>query len=408
MLARVRRVALDIARVRGLFPSLSDGFVHLDGPAGSLVPESVALAVGATMQLPIGNTGGAFPSSVRAGELRDAARGAMADLIGGTPGGVVLGPSMTTLTYVLSRALAKTWRAGDEVIVSRLDHDANVRPWLQAAAAVGARVRWAEIDIDTCELGAEQYDELLNERTRLVAVTAASNAVGTRPDVRAIADRAHAVGALVYVDAVHAAPHIPLDMAALGADFIAVSAYKWCGPHVAAVVAAPAVLEGLHPDKLIPSPDTVPDRFETGTPPFELFAGVVAAVEHVASLDSDPVAGRRERVLASMTAVEAYEGQLMTRLDQGLRAMQHVTLLGAPARRTPTVSLTVEGMSPRQVTEELARRGICAWDGDYYARELIDALGVSESGGAVRLGLAHYTAADEIEHTLGVFERIRS
>ncbi|MGI8694352.1 MAG: cysteine desulfurase-like protein [Geodermatophilaceae bacterium] len=399
---------LDVARVRGLFPTLCDGFVHLDGPAGSLVPESVAHAVGATMRVPIGNTGGVFPSSVRAGQLRDGARLAMADLVGGDPDGVVLGPNMTTLTYVLSRALAKTWQRGDEIIVSRLDHDANIRPWEQAAVAVGARVRWAEIDIETCELPEWQYDELINERTRLVAVTAASNAVGTRPDVRAIADRAHAAGALMYVDAVHAAPHVPLDTVELGADFIAVSAYKWCGPHVGAVVAAPGVLEGLQPDKLLPSPDSVPDRFETGTPPFELFAGVVAAVEHIAGLTGEYDGDRRKRVLVAMAAVEEYERRLMTRLEQGLRAMPHVTMLGAPARRTPTVSLTVAGMSPRQVTEELARRRICAWDGDYYARELMDALGVSEIGGAVRLGLAHYTAANEVEHTLSVFADLRT
>ena len=399
----------DIARVRGLFRSLSDGYVHLDGPAGSLVPDSVADAVGATMSVAIGNTGGAFASSVRAGELRDAARLAMADLVGGNPEGVVLGANMTTLTYMLSRALGKTWRSGDEVVLSRLDHDANIRPWVQAATAAGAVLRWAEVDTETCELPAAQYAALITERTRLVAVTAASNAVGTRPDVRAIADRAHAVGALVYVDAVHAAPHIPLDIADLGADFVAVSAYKWCGPHVSAVVAAPAVLAGLHPDKLVPSPDQVPDRFETGTPPFELYAGVVAAVDHIAALDGESSGkDRRQRVLSSMAAVEDYERELMERLEQGLRAMPHVRMLGRPARRTPTVSLTVEGMTPRQVTEELARRGICAWDGDYYARELMDSLGLSGSGGAVRLGLAHYTAADEVEHTLDVLDSVRS
>lgn len=391
---------LDVARVRGLFPTLCDGYVHLDGPAGSLVPESVARAVGATMRVPIGNTGGVFPSSVRAGHLRDGARLAMADLVGGDPDGVVLGPNMTTLTYGLSRALAKTWQRGDEIIVSRLDHDANIRPWEQAAAAVGVRVRWAEVDIETCELPEWQYDELLTERTRLVAVTAASNAVGTRPDVRAIADRAHAVGALMYVDAVHAAPHVPLDMAELGADFIAVSAYKWCGPHIGAVVAAPGVLEELQPDKLLPSPDSVPDRFETGTPPFELFAGVIAAVDHIAALTGEVDGDRRKRVLVAMAAVEAYERQLMTRLEQGLRALPHVMMLGAPARRTPTVSLTVAGMTPRQVTEELARRRICAWDGDYYAYELMESLGVGELGGAVRVGLVHYNTTHEVDRLL--------
>ena len=425
---------LDIARIRGLFTTLADGYVHLDGPAGSLVPERVAAAIGGSLRTPIGNLGGAFPSSVRAGQLRDAARTAMADLVGGEPHGVVLGPNMTSLTYTLSRALAKTWHPGDEVVLSRLDHDANIRPWVQAAEASGAIVRWAEIDVETCELPEGQYDGLLTERTRLVAVTAASNAVGTRPAVRGISDRAHALGALVYVDAVHAAPHLPLDLAELGADFVAVSAYKWCGPHISAVIAVPDVLEGLHPDKLLPSPERSPDRFETGTPPFELYAGVSAAVDHIAALytessdtesldterptaespaaespdsaDADlPVAGdpdRRKRVLVSMAAVEAYERELFAVLEQGLRGMPHVTVWGAPALRTPTVSLTIAGRTPRQVTEELGRARICSWDGDYYARELMNTLGLGESGGAVRLGLAHYTSAAEVDYLLDV------
>ncbi|MGI8531418.1 MAG: aminotransferase class V-fold PLP-dependent enzyme [Geodermatophilaceae bacterium] len=438
---------LDIARIRGLFATLADGYVHLDGPAGSLVPESVAAAIGGSLHAPIGNLGGAFPSSVRAGQLRDDARSAMADLVGGEPHGVVLGPNMTSLTYTLSRALAKTWQPGDEVVLSRLDHDANIRPWVQAAEASGATVRWAEIDIESCELPEGQYDDLLTERTRLVAVTAASNAVGTRPSIRGISDRAHALGALVYVDAVHAAPHIPLDLAELGADFVAVSAYKWCGPHISAVIAVPEALEALHPDKLLPSPERSPDRFETGTPPFELYAGVSAAVDHIAALNTEgmntegtdtegtdtespdnadpatahpkdgpdragrrrpadrPVAAgpdRRKRVLLSMAAVEAYERELFAVLEQGLRGMPHVTVWGAPALRTPTVSLTVAGRTPRQVTEELGRARICAWDGDYYARELMDTLGLGESGGAVRLGLAHYTSAAEVDYLLDV------
>lgn len=432
---------LDIARIRGLFTTLADGYVHLDGPAGSLVPESVAAAIAGSLRTPIGNLGGAFPSSVRAGQLRDDARSAMADLVGGEPHGVVLGPSMTSLTYTLSRALAKTWRPGDEVVLSRLDHDANIRPWVQAAEASGATVRWAEIDIETCELPGGQYDDLLTERTRLVAVTAASNAVGTRPAVRGISDRAHALGALVYVDAVHAAPHIPLDLAELGADFVAVSAYKWCGPHISAVIAVPEALEALHPDKLLPSPERSPDRFETGTPPFELYAGVSAAVDHIAALDTEsvdtespdtvdaatadtkdgadragrrrpadlPVAegpDRRKRVLVSMAAVEAYERELFAGLEQGLRGMPHVTVWGAPALRTPTVSLTVAGRTPRQVTEELGRARICAWDGDYYARELMHTLGLGESGGAVRLGLAHYTSAAEVDYLLDVLSEL--
>lgn len=391
----------DIARVRGLFGTLTDGLVHADGPAGSLVPERVASAVSTALARPIGNAGGVFPASQRADQMRESARLAVADLVGGDPAGVVLGPNMTSLTYSMSRALAKSWQPGDQVVVSRLDHDANIRPWLQAAGQLGVDVRWAEIDVETCELPDYQYDNLIGPRTKLVAVTAASNAVGTRPDVRAIADRAHAVGALVYVDAVHAAAHVPLDMATLGADFLAVSAYKWCGPHIGAVVAAPGLLDGLRPDKLLPSPDRVPDRFETGTPAFELFPGVAAAVDHLADLvPSAGPADRRHRILASMAGVESYEAGLLQRLDAGLRQIPGVSVLGRAQHRTPTVSLLVKGLPPRQVVTELLRHGVCAWDGDYYARELMDALGVNELGGATRLGLAHYTSVAEVDHIL--------
>src|SRR3954465_8335528 len=202
---------LDVARVRGLFPGLADGFVHTDGPAGSLLPEGVSRAIAHALRVPIANRGGVFPAAGRAEAIVTAARAAIADLVGGAPAGVVLGPNMTTLTYSVARPLAATWRPGDEVVVSRLDHDANIRPWLQMAERTGALVRWAEVDIETGELPAWQYDELLTERTRLVAVTAASNAIGTRPDVAAIAARAHEAGAVGYVDGAHAAPPTPLD-----------------------------------------------------------------------------------------------------------------------------------------------------------------------------------------------------
>jgi len=254
-------MALDVAAVRARFPALSEGLAQLDGPAGTQVPRAVADAVAGAMSTAVSNRHGAFVSSRRADDIVASARAAVADLVGGDAEGVVLGANMTTITYGLSRALAKTWRPGDEVVLSQLDHDANVRPWLQAADSAGATVRWAKVDPDTCELPVEQYDDLLSERTRLVAVTGASNAVGTRPDVRAISDRAHAVGALVHVDGVHATPHAGVDMTALGADFYATSAYKWAGPHVGATAADPALLEQLRPDKLVPSSDAVPDRF---------------------------------------------------------------------------------------------------------------------------------------------------
>jgi cysteine desulfurase family protein (TIGR01976 family) len=372
-----------------------------------LIPEGVARAVSAALRVPLSNRHGPFPSSARADALVDAARRAFADLAGGEPAGVILGPNMTTITYGLARTLAKTWKVGDEVVVSRLDHDANVRPWMAAAKSAGAVVRWAEIDIETCELPEWQYDELITRRTRLVAVTAASNAVGTRPDVRAIAERAHRVGALTYVDGVHASPHGPIDIAAMGADFFATSAYKWGGPHLGAVVAAPALLESLSPDKLVPSSDVVPDRFETGTPAFELMAGAVAAVDHLAGLDDTATGSRRDRVLASMAAVERYEASVFSRLETGLRSLLHVYVLGSPADRAPTVSFSVEGWKPRAVTEELARRGICAWDGDYYAYELMESLGVGELGGAVRVGLVHYNTTSEVDRLLDALVDLR-
>src|SRR3954467_15499703 len=398
---------LDVARVRGLFPGLADGFVHTDGPAGSLLPEGVSRAIAHALRMPIANRGGVSPAAGRAEAIVTAARAAIADLVGGVPAGVVLGPNMTTLTYSMARTLARTWRPGDEVVVSRLDHDANIRPWVQMAERTGALVRWAEVDIETGELPAWQYDELLTERTRLVAVTAASNAIGTRPDVAAIAARAHAVGALVYVDGAHAAPHGLLDRTALGADFLAVSAYKWCGPHVGAVVADPALLEQMWPDTVLPSSDRIPDRFETGTPQFELLSGVPAAVDHLAGLCGEASGSRRDRLSASMAAVADYEGRLFGWLDDALRAMRHVHVLGCPEDPTPTLSFTVAGMTPRQVTSELSRRGICAWDGDYYARELFDALGVNEAGGAVRLGLLHYNTADEVGYVVDTVAALR-
>ena len=398
---------IDVARVRGLFPALADGFVHTDGPAGSLMPESVARAVAQAIRMPVADRGGVFPASGRAEAIVSAARSAVADLVGGVPAGVILGANMTTLTYGIARTLARTWRPGDELVVSRLDHDANIRPWIQLAEEAGVLVRWAEVDIETGELPVWQYDELLTERTRLVAVTAASNAIGTRPDVAAIAARAHAVGALVYVDGAHAAPHDLLDRRALGADFLALSAYKWCGPHVGAVVADPALLEQMWPDKVLPASDRVPDRFETGTPPFELLAGVPAAVDHLAGLCGEASGSRRDRLRTSMAAVADYEEQLFGWLDDALRAMRHVQVLGLPEQPTPTLSFTVANMTPRQVTSELARRGICAWDGDHYARELFDALGVNEAGGAVRLGLLHYNTADEVGYVIDSVAALR-
>jgi cysteine desulfurase family protein (TIGR01976 family) len=398
-------VSFDVRRVRALYPALADGYAYLDGAAGTQVPQTVIDAIAAAYRGGIGNVGGAFPASGRSDALVAACRQAVADLVGGVPDGVVLGPNMTTLTYRLANALAAGWTRGDEVVVSRLDHDANVRPWVQAAARAGAEVRWAEVDLATGELPAGQYEGLVGGRTRLVAVSAASNVLGTRPDVAAISATAHAAGALVYVDGVHATAHGPVDTAALGADFYATSAYKWSGPHIGAVVADPALLEAIRPDKLASSSDLVPERFEQGTSPFADFAGVTAAVDHLASLTPDATGDRRRRVLASMAAAEAYELELFAVLLGGLEAMGHVTSYGKAARRTATAYFTVAGHDPRQVAEHLAARKVNVWNGHNYAWELTGALAIRDAGSAVRAGLVHYNSREDVDRLLeGVAE----
>jgi len=399
-------MSFDVARVRALYPALADGTAWLDAAAGTQTPQPVIDAIVDAYTLGIGNAHGAFAASARSDAIVAEARRAVADLVGGEPDGVVFGPNMTTLTYRFAATLAKRWGPGDEIIVSRLDHDANVRPWVQAAQAAGAVVRWAEVEVPSGELPAAQYDDLLSERTRLVAVTAASNVLGTMPDVPRIARKAHDAGALVYVDGVHATPHTPIDVTALGADFYATSAYKWCGPHIGAVIAAPALLERLYPDKLASAPDTVPSRFETGTLPFADLAGVAAAVDHLAGLDPDATGPRRRRLLTSMAAVEAYEQAELAHLCKGLSAMPHVRLIGSPARRTATVYFTVDGRTPRQVAEHLAARKINVWDGHCYAWEVTGAFGIRDAGSAVRAGLVHYNDRSDVERLLAAVEEL--
>src|SRR5262252_1614304 len=393
-------MALDVSAVRAGYPALADGYAYLDGAAGTQVPGCVIDAISAAYRSGLGNAGGAFPASKRSDAITAECRQAVADLVGGTADGVILGPNMTTLTYRLAAALAQDWGPGDQVIVSRLDHDANVRPWVQAARHAGATVRWAEVDLPSGELDAGQYDALLTGRTRLVAVTAASNVIGTRPDVAAITAKTRAAGAFSYVDGVHATPHGPTDVAALGADFYATSAYKWSGPHIGAVVADPALLETLQPDKLMPSPDTVPDRFEWGTPPFADLAGAAAAVDHLAGLDPSATGTRRQRLLSSMAAAHDHEQQLFAVLRDGLAAMDKVTLYGNARRRTATAFFNVAGLSPRAVAEHLAGRKVNVWDGNNYAWELAGVLGIRDTGSAVRAGLVHYNDRSDVDRLL--------
>ncbi|MBY8875395.1 cysteine desulfurase-like protein [Micromonospora sp. PLK6-60] len=396
----------DVARVRAAYPALAEGFAHFDGAGGTQTAAPVIDAVAGAMRGATGNRSTAFAPGRRALELVAGARAAVADLLGAEPAGVVLGPSATALTYTLARTLGATWRPGDEVVLSRLDHDANVRPWVQAAEAAGATVRWAEFDPDSGELPAGQYADLVGARTRLVAVTAGSNAIGTVPDVAAIAKTAHAAGALVCVDGVHSVPHGPTDLATLGADFLVTSAYKWSGPHLAAMVADPARWAALRPAKLLPSADAVPDRFEFGTPSFPLLAGVTAAVDHLASLDPAAAGDRRARVRAGLTAAQAHEEAVFDRLLAGLAALPGLTLLGSPARRCPTVSFRLAGLSPADTAAELGAAGLCLSHGDYYAYEYFQRMGLRADGGAVRASVYHYNTVEEVDRLLAELARI--
>jgi cysteine desulfurase family protein (TIGR01976 family) len=311
---------------------------------------------------------------------------------------VVFGRSMTQLTYDVARALAKQWGPGDEVVVTRLDHDANIRPWVQAAAAAGATVRWAGFDRETGELRPEHVAAELSGRTRLVAFTGASNLLGSRTAIAAIAAVARRAGALSYVDGVHLTPHALVDVGMLGADFYACSPYKFCGPHLGVLAAAPELLETVRPDKLLPSSDAVPERFEFGTLPYELLAGTTAAVDFLAGLvpgDGD----RRTRLRRSFAALEEHESELARRLESGLDGIPGVTRLSRASWRTPLVLFTVAGWTPTEVYRELGKSGVNAPAGSFYAVECARWLGLGDAG-AVRAGLAPYTDASDVDRLL--------
>ncbi|MGY1635763.1 cysteine desulfurase-like protein [Geodermatophilus sp. SYSU D00742] len=391
-------MSYDVETVRACFPALRAGTAHFDGPGGSQVPESVAAAVAATLTSPIANRGRVTQAERTADDVVLGARRAVADLVAGDPGGVVFGRSATQLTYDLSRVLSAGWGPGDEVVVTRLDHDANVRPWVQAAHARGATVRWAGFDPATGELPPQAVAAVLSDRTRLVAVTGASNLVGTRPDVAAIAALAHDAGALTYVDGVHLTAHAAVDVRALGADFYTCSPYKFLGPHCGCVVAAPALLETLRPDKLLPSTDAVPERFELGTLPYELLAGTTAAVDFLAGLGG-PEGDRRARLEVGMAALEEHEDRLRERIEDGVRALPGVTVWSRARRRTPTLLLTFAGRDAADAYRFLAGRGVNAPAGSFYAIEASRWLGLGDAGG-LRVGLAPYTDDADVDRLL--------
>ncbi|MBA2419357.1 MAG: cysteine desulfurase-like protein [Nocardioidaceae bacterium] len=388
----------DVERVRSHFPALGHGIAHFDGPGGSQTPDVVGAAVAGVMTSGVSNRGRVTAAERRADDTVTAARLAIGDLLAAPPDGVVFGRSMTQLTYAFSQMLAATWEPGDEVVVTRLDHDANIRPWVQSAERVGATVRWAELDPATGELAADAVAAVMSSRTRLVAVTAASNLIGTRPDVAAIGRLAHNAGAVLYVDGVHYAAHASADVGAIGADLFACSPYKFLGPHCGVVAGRPELLASLRPDKLLPATDEVPERFELGTLPYELLAGTTAAVDFLAAIGPGGGETRRGDLVAAFAAIEEHEDALRLRLEAGLHDLG-ATLYSRAAQRTPTLLFTFDGRDSTELYRFLAARGVDAPAGSFYAIEASRALGLGDDG-AVRVGLAPYTNDDDVDRLL--------
>ena len=411
--------ALDVAACRAQFPALAREIagrpaVFFDGPAGSQVPRSVIDAIGKYLASSNANHGGLFATSRESDALLGAAHEAAADFLGSNePDLTAFGANMTTLTFALSRALARTWGPGDEIVVTRLDHDANVTPWVLAARDAGATVRHVGIRAGDCTLDLDELRACLSPRTRLVAVGCASNAVGTVNPVAEIVELSHQAGALVFLDAVHYAPHRLIDVSAWGCDFLACSAYKFFGPHVGILWGRRELLARLPAYKVRPAADTVPDRWMTGTQSHEGIAGVLAAIEYLADLgrkvDSDRAA-RRPALAAAFAAIGEYENLLAARLLSGLAELPRYRLWGIPGtarldQRVPTVAIRHERISAHDVAVRLAEVGIFVWHGNFYALPLTEALGL-EPEGVVRIGLLHYNTSEEIDRLLAALAAI--
>jgi cysteine desulfurase family protein (TIGR01976 family) len=408
---------LDPAALRLQFPALTrtgeDGLpvIFADAPGGSQVPETVIDAMAGHLRSGISNTHGAFAASEETDALIAEARGAAADVTGADPGEIVFGPNSTTLLLHLSRSFGRTLRPGDEIVVTKLDHDANIRPWVLAAEDAGATVRWVDIRDDDVTLDLGSFEAALCDRTRLVAFTLASNAVGTVPPAGELIRMIHDAGALASVDGVHFAQHRALDLHALDADILACSPYKFFGPHLGVLSVRRELLDSWTPYKLRPAPDGSPDRWETGTQNHEGMAGLIAAVDYLADVgrtygEAEPPEGRRAAVLAGFAAIGAHERALSERFLRGVSDLPNVRLWGIAddARvdeRTPTFAVRVDDQDPLKTATELARRGIYVWDGHYYAITVMERLGLLDSGGAVRIGFCHYHSLDDVDRVLG-------
>ncbi len=404
--------------LRAQFPALHQEVngqpaVFLDGPGGTQAPQRVIDAISQALTRGISNQDGPFSTSARTARILARARGAMADLYNAArPEEIIFGQNMTSLTFSLSRALAREWRPGDEIILTRLDHDANISPWLLAAEDRGVVVRWLDFCPEDCTLKLEELPNLLNERTRLLALTHASNAVGTIPDVAKAVQLAHTAGALAYVDAVHYAPHGPIDVQALDCDFLVSSTYKYFGPHIGVLYGKYELLDRLKAYKVRPAPAAPPGKWETGTQSFESLAGVAAAVDYLADI-SHPVPQRRQRLVQAMQAIKVYEKTLSERFLRGVVEVPGLRLYGITDlerldERTPTFALSLAGYSSAEVAAHLSKRGIFVWDGHYYAVAVMERLGLLEKGGLVRVGFVHYNTAGEVDRVLAALGQMVS
>jgi cysteine desulfurase family protein (TIGR01976 family) len=385
---------LDLTAVRSRFPALASGAAFFDGPGGSQVPQSVIDAVAGYLRDSNANLGGAFRTSRASDEVLERARAAAADFTGGEPESIAFGANMTTLNFQLAHAIARMLEPGDEIVVTALDHDANVSPWLLVAGDHELVVRTAPLRPDDVTLDVDGLEELINERTRVVAFTLASNAVGSIPDAARIAAAAHGAGALAWADGVHLAPHRRLRARELGLDVVLCSPYKFFGPHLGIAAIRPDLAESLPADRVRPASEDPPGhRFEAGTQSHEAIAGALAAIEYLRELgDGD--------LDAAFALIEQHETQLTARFLSGLPDGIQLYGIRTPEGRTPTFCFNVDGRRPREVAELLAERDLYVWDGDYYALEPMRALGLADSGGAVRAGFLHYTSEDEVERLL--------
>ena len=395
----------DVNKIRSHFPSLNTGLAFFCGPGGSQVPDVVGAAIAGAITKPISNRNTNTESEKNAEEIVVGFRQAVGDLIDVDPRGVVYGRSWTQLTYDFSRTLAKSWGPGDEIVVSRLDHDSNIRPWIQAEEAAGATVRWAEFDSATSELTVAAVEAVLLPKTKLVAVTGACNTIGTRPDLKAIGVAVHKVGALFFVDGVHLTPHAAISVKEIGADFFGFSFYKLMGPHCAALAASPALLETLNNDKLLPATSAVPERFEFGTLPYELMAGCIAAIDFIAEIAPGNGTTRRERIVNSMNALEKYEDGLLEYLESSVKALPGVVMYGHAKHRTPTIYFSCAGHSSADIYAAMASKGVTLPASNFYALEVSRTLGLGDSG-ALRAGLAPYSIKDDVDRLVGGLKEI--